>query len=88
MSDVDCDSDEGVDNDDDPEQSSTLDTSITDSESGLDTEQTNKPLEDTDIKDKDSSLTNNELKNTPSFRPPEVKLSNKSLNTLENLMLD
>jgi len=59
---------------------STLDTSMTDSESGLDMEASNKSSEDPELKDKDAE--------TKPFRPPEVKLSNKSLNTLEGLMLE
>jgi histone demethylase JARID1 len=60
---------------------SALDTSMTDSESGLDVEASNKSSEDPELKDKDAEP-------VKPFRPPEVKLSNKSLNTLEGLMLE
>ena len=70
-----------VDNDEDSELSSTLDTSMTDSEGGLDLDPTNKASEETQIKDKAAEQ-------PKPFRPPEVKLSSKSLNTLETLMLE
>ena len=73
---------------DDSEQS-TLDTSMTDSESGIDLEnsQSDKASEKTDIKD---STANDEANNTATAtsRPPEVKLSSKTITTLENLMIE
>merc|ERR1712061_369186 len=70
-----------VENDEDSEGvSSAHETSMTDSENGLDMEASNKSAEDASIGEKESEA--------KSFRPPEVKLSNKSLNTLETLMLE
>ena len=70
-----------VENDEDSEGvSSAHETSMTDSENGLDMEASNKSAEDASIGEKESEA--------KSFRPPEVKLSNKSLNTLEGLMLE
>merc|ERR1719266_3025220 len=60
-----------------------LDTSITDSENGLEVDNPNKSADDADHSDKDA-----ESKSPSCLRPPEVKLSNKSLNTLEALMLE
>lgn len=71
------------DNDDDAESSTVLDTSITDSENGLEVDNPNKSADDADHSDKDA-----ESKSPSCLRPPEVKLSNKSLNTLEALMLE
>merc|ERR1711997_1104626 len=71
------------DNDDDADSSKVLDTSITDSENGLEVDNPNKPADDADHSDKDA-----ESKSPSCLRPPEVKLSNKSLNTLEALMLE
>ena len=70
-----------AENEEDSEgQSSTLDTSLTESDGGVDTEASNKSSEDAESKEKDVE--------TKTYRPPEVKLSNKSLNTLESLMLE
>ena len=70
-----------IENDEDSEGvSSAHETSMTDSENGLDMEASNKSAEDASIGEKESEA--------KSFRPPEVKLSNKSLNTLEGLMLE
>merc|ERR1712062_233801 len=71
------------DNDDDADSSTVLDTSITDSENGLEVDDPNKSADDADHSDKDA-----ESKSPSCLRPPEVKLSNKSLNTLEALMLE
>merc|ERR1712062_83462 len=71
------------DNDDDADSSTVLDTSITDSENGLEVDNPNKSADDADHGDKDA-----ESKSPGCFRPPEVKLSTKSLNTLEALMLE
>merc|ERR1712061_349962 len=47
---------------------------------GHEMDASNKASEDAELKGKESE--------TKTFRPPEVKLSNKSLNTLETLMLE
>ena len=70
-----------AENDEDSEGvSSAHETSMTDSENGLDMEASNKSAEDASAKEKEPEA--------KSFRPPEVKLSNKSLNMLEGLMLE
>ena len=70
-----------AENDEDSEgPPSTLDSSLTDSESGHEMDASNKSSEDAELKGKEPE--------TKTFRPPEVKLSNKSLNTLETLMLE
>ena len=66
--------------DDSEGASSAHETSMTDSENGLDAEALNKSSEDTPAKEKESEA--------KAFRPPEVKLSQKSLSTLEILMLE
>merc|ERR1712141_51653 len=71
------------DNDDDVDSSTVLDTSITDSENGLEVDNPDKSADDADHSDKDV-----ESKSPSCIRPPEVKLSTKSLNTLEALMLE
>ena len=70
-----------VENGDDSEgASSAHETSVSGSESGIDAETLNKSSDDNSEKEKESDA--------KAYRPPEVKLSIKSSNTLEALMLE
>ena len=77
------------DADDTESEQSALDTSMTDSESGLEAEISQSKSSDETHADgsKDKRICDKE-KDVSASRPPEIKLSSKSLTTLENLMIE